>query len=839
MSAIITLVVGVGVSLLAYLAVGQYQRASVRARFEKLCNQRSDAVKAALHDYQDTLFALRAFHAASGEVGRKSFSRFVTPLLEQKPGIQALEWIPRVPAEERAAYEARARADGFKDFQFLEQLREGFAPVSHREVYFPVFYVEPYAGNESALGFDLASSPARLEALERSRDYGELVASEPITLVQETASQLGVLLFLPVFEGGTVPETTIARRRALLGFMLCVLRLGDVVSESLESLGVPVGVEVRLMDRDISRELFKLAGPSFDGDVAPSLSYEEVFEVGGRTYRVAFSGSRSFAGGQMGSWLPSVAGGSMLVITLLLAGNVLLISGRAMRVESLVGARTRELHKAKEVAEEALAFRSQFVARVSHELRSPLHSMLGLSELLAESDLDPRQRDYVRRFRLSGQSLSFLIDDLLELSRIQAEGLTLAKRTCLLEPLLKYCIELFTDRAREKGLALNLVQGEGIPAVVFADPDRLTQVLVNLLGNAVKFTATGKIELVVTLSRAGAEGAQRPRLRFEVRDTGVGIDKRDQERIFDSFTQVGGPHEGAGLGLAIARQLVELMGGSIHVESKPGRTSTFWFWIPFEEAGELPPPRTDPAPASALSATGTVKRILVVDDAEDNRLIVRAFLAGLPCEILEAGDGLVALQMMKRARFDLVLMDLNMPGMDGLSATRAIRARERGLGLAPTWIVAVTASTGEAEIQASLDAGCDDHLGKPFQKAALQQLLVRVLGIDPVRTDDGAGEVGTRHEGLTPLVSRFFEAIESDHASARRALDGDGFQEITALGHRIQGSAGFYEFTALSLLGAEFELAGTTKDRPAVEAALDAVEAELGRLVASRQAGPS
>jgi signal transduction histidine kinase/ActR/RegA family two-component response regulator len=399
------------------------------------------------------------------------------------------------------------------------------------------------------------------------------------------------------------------------------------------------------------------------------------------------------------------------------------------RLEQAVAGRTRELQQAKEVAESASAAKSEFLARMSHELRTPLNAVLGYTQILKmDGNLTGRQRAGLDHIQTSGEHLLTLIVDILDLSRIEAGKTELLVAPTVLRPLLQGVGDIVRLKAEEKGLAFNVLALAGLPAAVMADEKRLRQVLINLLGNAVKFTDRGHVTLSVTPEPGTTGGSTR--VRFEVSDSGVGIEPAALRRLFQPFEQAGEAHHraaGTGLGLAISRQLVELMGGEIHVHTRHGEGSRFWFVLDFPEAIEEPVRAAEP-PARAVSRRyeGHRRRVLVVDDVAANRHLLCDLLERHGFEVDQAHDGAQALERVRAGQPDLVLMDIRMPVMDGLEATARLRAEEATRRLP---IVAVSANASPEDRRRCLEGGADAFLAKPVQHELLTAVLTEQLAL--------------------------------------------------------------------------------------------------------------
>lgn len=374
----------------------------------------------------------------------------------------------------------------------------------------------------------------------------------------------------------------------------------------------------------------------------------------------------------------------------------------------------RELSAARDVAEAATRAKSAFLASVSHEVRTPLNGVLGMLELVLREELPDDQRDRVGVAQRSGLTLLSLINDILDLSKGEAQQVVLRPRPTDLDRLVREALDGVRGTALLKGLTLSGQVRPGVPAVVLVDPDRLRQVLLNLLGNAVKFTARGAVALTVHV--VGDV------LRLQVVDTGAGMTPEDIGRLFTPFAQgsAGVKFGGTGLGLMLVHQLVTLMAGQVDVRSSEGGGTTFTVDLPLVEANG---PLADALPVQRPRlAEGTVPRVLLVDDSEINLMVGSALLESVGAEVTTASGGAEAVGQLRVSAYDLVLMDVQMPGMDGLMATRQIRA-EHGTALP---VVALTGEDGPEERRHCLEAGMDDVLTKPVSGDALAGLLVRL-----------------------------------------------------------------------------------------------------------------
>ena len=478
---------------------------------------------------------------------------------------------------------------------------------------------------------------------------------------------------------------------------------------------------------------------------------------------------------------------------LLVMSTIRDISTRMEDKEALIQAREDALGAAKTKA--------AFLAKMSHEIRTPLNVIIGLSDLLEDTTLNATQVEYVTTLRRAGISLLDIINDILDISKLDAGHMELNAMPFSLRSFVHQSIGVYIDQAREKGLDVNVSIATSVPEIVHGDPGFLRQVLVNILSNAIKFTENGHITIDVS------PGPGPDILIFNISDSGRGIPEQELTRIFDSFTQVKHAFTsspGTGLGLSIANELVNMMGGTISVTSQPRQGSTFTLTLPLP-SHQGPLPAENQASPSNEATESKCLRILLAEDSEDNILVFKTYLLNAGHSVDIAINGQEAVSMYHTNSYDLILMDLQMPVMDGFEAVSIIRHQEMSHGLTPTPILAISAFTHEEEKEKSRRAGCNEHLTKPMRKPELLNAIQRYAPHHSAEEIEAQSGSDSPDPELAQLVPGYLQNRSHEIPKLETALGESDFDTIATIGHKLKGHGGSYGFPELSKIGKELE----------------------------------
>jgi signal transduction histidine kinase len=752
LAALCALLLGAGLTLILWWSAQNQAHQEAQQRFEFQVRETQLAIRQRLLAYEHVLRGAAGLFAASRQVGRDEWRRYIESLHLQSsyPGILGLGFSQWLQPGEGQALIQKMRAEGLSNFDIW--------PQSEHDAHSSIVFLEPANWrNQRALGFDMYSEATRRDAMERARDLATPIASGRVRLVQETESapQHGFLMYLPVYPDGLVPADLQARRQALQGFVYSPFRMDDLMQGIFGAQAKPM-VRLQIFD-DASVDPERLMYDSFAGAAATDTSHFKRLRhvnFNGRQWTLCFASLPGFEH-SIERQKPAMILGGGLLTSLLLAILVLLLGANRTRSQQLARANqglqeeiterrklADALVQSRDKAEAANQAKSEFLSNVSHELRTPLTLILAPVEELLDA-AEPATRRPLARIKRNALILLNRVNDLLDFAKAEAGMNELHPRHVDLHQLISQLADDAAQLATNKNC---LLHWQIDPKLTWGclDPDHLEKILLNLLSNAIKFTPPGgRIELTAFIH-------DEQQFSISVSDSGPGISQEQLPLLFQRFQQLDNSttreHGGTGLGLALTKELVELMGGTIEVHSEVGNGCCFLVQLPrgrqepVEDSPPLPPSDSTSAllrrsrlqesadspqaPASALAAAAaptTTARVLVADDNSDLLQYIGELLAA-ECTVVLAADGLQAWSLLQSQPFDLLLSDVMMPGLDGLSLASRVKADPR---LAQLPVLLLTARGSQDDSISGLASGANDYIAKPFSPA---ELRARVRG---------------------------------------------------------------------------------------------------------------
>ncbi len=829
---------------------------AVRAAAERVATD----VTERLFLYQYGIRGLRGAILTAGEAGvtnalldRYSASRDIDM---EFPGARGFGFVRRVPIGDEAKYLERVRADGRPDFHIRQ-----FTPTAPERMV--IEYIAPFSRNAAAVGFDISSDPNRREAAEVSMRTGQAAITAPITLLQNPdKTQKSFLLMIPIHRPGTPTRTPEEREANTFGWAYAALSMNDV----MDHLRLDQS-QLHLILRDVTRPDAEEAIYESLHDAGQTREFTQRIEraVFGRQWVIEVAAHPAYLRGLNLTRPRSVALIGVLASLLLaaLAGaesvsrrrkNVIAVrmADFNAQLERQVVERTEELMQAKAAAESANAAKGRFLAIMSHELRTPMAGVLGVGELLLSSDLKAEQQRLMTTLMSSARTLLDLLNDILDFAKIEAGHIDLEDVDFSIRQVIDDVVEVLTPLASAKGNIIETTVHESLTPAQRGDAKRYRQVLMNLVGNANKFTKQGRISIEV---KALPLDDGQVLVETTVTDTGVGIAADNRDRLFQPFVQedtsTSRKYGGTGLGLAISKTLVELMGGRIWLDSELGAGSAFGFTVVLRTGD---PATVVNSSEAARGDAASVKvsrplRILVAEDNETNRMLAIRLLSKMGHAVTAAENGAAAVAEFGRAAFDVVLMDMQMPVMDGPGAMRAIRAQERASAHIP--IIALTADAMREHHREYLDAGADIIITKPVDWSLLAAEMDRLTcagGTAPPYAEAAVKEEITpvldlalleeMHEGLGEELPPLLENMAHEanrYVDLLREAAIRGETDVTRrTAHSLKGLSAQFGAPRLAAIAALAEQ--TAKRGDSIESLMAEVEAMAGEALSALSA---
>ena len=822
------MLITVGLAILAFHGANRWESRELAENLRQEVEIIVREVDHRLGIHTEILSALRQYIEANPSVTPFQFEQFTRSMVKDKDLI-AVGFSERVLLHERSAYEARLnRAFPGGEFQIAEfDERHLLSRAASRPAYVPTSLVMPAEENQLPLGFDNYFEPSRRAAMDEATISQEMAVTTPFQSGPDPASASHILEFMPIH----AVDSHDASLPRLKGFAMALVRIDQVVALATQN-AIPEGLIIELRHPNSPENETPIIRLSTSAGELTPIRSKAAWPIRQRMERLGWSLSvfpTQVYLDQHHYWVPWLVGVFGLLFAALLQVHMLGMTGGA----AIIQRKNKDLECARQVlsdlnanlelkvaertaqAEAANAAKTLFLANMSHEIRTPMNGILGLAEILESEPLTPEQHDLVVRLRQSGRSLMSILNDILDFSKIEAGQLRIDSQPFRLDALLDQIGGLMKVTAQGKGLELVIERAPDLDGTLLGDSLRLEQILLNLIGNAIKFTEIGTVSV---RARVVHPLDNLVRLRFEVRDTGIGISPIQQTSLFQPFQQAESGTTrrfgGTGLGLSICKRLIDLMGGTIGVDSQVGQGSTFWFEVPLTRVAEAPKLAAMSAkPPQRTRLSGC--KVLVADDNKINVLVVRKMLESEGAQVFEAHDGQEALDYLREVgagAMDIVLMDMRMPVLDGQAATRQLREE---LGMTNLPVIAFTAGVLPEQRQEALLAGCNDFVPKPVDREELVAVILRLTtprSSELPEVDTRVAIAVTGRLNLAPvfrafgdnqeLVFQFLRQVLKEFATATGDIRGDlaGNDRETAARrlHSLRGAVGYFELSALN-----------------------------------------
>lgn len=714
---VLVLLCGWAICTLVFYSVQKSEQNKDDAHFEDLIDDQTNSIITHFEYYVEALEGGASLLAANSHVTPKQWKLFVSrsQIVTRRPGINGIGIIWPVKQSELQRYVHKVREQGIGDFTYKKVPNVEFQMGPDLDSYI-ITYIEPFENNMQARGLDIGSESNRRSSAEVARDSGMPAITKKIILVQAAKKGPGFLLYVPMYKTAEIPQTLEERRKLHVGWIYAPFVTANFLNSALTANSKELSFA--LFEGDSVQKEYKLY-QSAEIDTAYE-KFEKInkINIGQQVFTIGWNRSDAFISTNDSTSAYVALSGILMVLVLTVLMVNLETTGK--RAQNLANEQTRLLRINEESlktallkAEAATKVKSEFVANMSHEIRTPLNGIIGMTTLLFNNLMDPVGIERLKIIQNCGNSLLNLINDILDFSKLEAGKVDIESKAFSLPIAVQEVVEMMRPKTIEKGIKLTYTIDASVPQWIEGDSNRIKQILMNLVSNSIKFTEFGGVDIQ---SRAVKSDSNTLTVYFSIKDTGIGISDEVKDKLFQSFSQVDASTTrrfgGSGLGLAICKGLCEKMGGSIGVESQPGKGSNFYFTF---KANEVHAQELAPVPEAENDCDLASKfplRILLAEDNPVNQIVAVGLLEklGYSCEVVS--NGLEAIERISHKKYDLIFMDCHMPEVDGFEATKSIvkmfpeEDRPR--------ILALTASAMKQDIDRCLECGMNGFLGKPI-----------------------------------------------------------------------------------------------------------------------------
>lgn len=723
------LLVGWVISSLLFFSVVNHEVIRDDEHLNSIINDTQSAIVNRIKHYEAALQSAVSLYASSESITLSQWQKFVRAqdMWKRYPGISAISVVWHVTSSELPKFVQKMRRNGLPNFavhKLQGEMGDSIHPLDNNDM-FIISFIEPQKNNEAAIGLDMASEPKRKFAAELARDTGKATLTSKIELVQDDQKRTALIMFYPFYKYGVTPVTLKDRQNLLEGWITAPFIVENVFNEIAASFSKQANFYL-FNSAKISEESLIYATDIYDTETI--FAKTTTLSLGQHEFTIGWDRTPAFVSSHdtSAAWIWTVGA----LVSLLLAMLISTLKSTGLRAQDLADKQTEKLREreielvdANRIANQASAAKLEFLANMSHEIRTPINGIMGLTELLQQDATTEKQTEYLGIMERTITLLLNIINDILDVSKMEAKKLDLEIIPFDLKQLIADLRKTLIFQAEAKGLLLRFQLHNNISNCLLGDPLRLRQILINLISNAIKFTEKG--EVLVSISEQKLE-QEKIKLHFTIKDTGIGISPEVQSKLFANFSQADSStvrkYGGSGLGLVISKRLVELMGGEIGIDSEIGRGSVFWFTIILQSHFEVLEAKDNLAVSPVKLSVTKSAHILLAEDNAVNQMITTTLLKIKGYQIDVANNGQEVLDALKKSHYDLILMDCQMPIMDGYEATKIIRT-DPSVKQHDIPIIAMTAHALSGNVRKCLEVGMNGYVSKPVKTDALIETI--------------------------------------------------------------------------------------------------------------------